>query len=62
MGGAMANYRLAVECLGKFKHTNKRDADKQARRQAFLASYRCSQCGFWHVGKRLARRGKPERD
>lgn len=50
--------RTALECLGKFRHTSKRDAEKQAARRKVLTSYRCKTCGFWHVGRNHRKAGK----
>lgn len=39
-------------CLGKFKHANKRNAERAIRRKIKgLHAYRCSLCKAWHVGR-----------
>ena len=41
----------AVACDGKFKHEKRVDAIKQAKNGKIkLNVYRCSFCGFFHVG------------
>ena len=40
-------------CLGKHPHRSRADAQKQTRGNKGMLPYRCSFCGFWHVGHKL---------
>lgn len=38
------------QCLGKFPFRSSADASKACKRDKGLMPYRCSFCGWWHIG------------